>query len=181
MYKIYIASLLLLIFCLKSYGQSDLNIGAGYFGHTITHPGLVLELEREMHYSDKASLPFRIDLGFFNHPRNHTGIFADANVGFRRYYRSGLFLEESIGIGIFEPVLNSDGVYEVNAEGNVTESSRWMEPDFMPSLTLGAGYVFSDRLKVWVRPKLYWQIPHKKSSTWNPVLQLGVSYRISGS
>ena len=27
--------------------QSRLNIGGGYFGETITHPGLVLELEYE--------------------------------------------------------------------------------------------------------------------------------------
>ena len=178
MYKIYLSLPFLLLSFFASFGQSHLNIGTGYFGHTITHPGIVLELEKETFFTNKASIPVRIDLGFFNHPRNHTGIFADANIGFRRHYQSGLFLEESIGIGIFEGILNSDGVFEVNQEGIVSESSRWMAPDFMPSVTLGAGYTFNEKVSVWVRPKLYWQIPHKTSSTWNPVLQVGFSYRM---
>ena len=183
MKKIFWLSILMLSVFGTTYAQTNFNIGGGYFGQTITHPGVVLEFEVEKMYSQKASLPLRIDVGFYSHPRNHNGLFLDLNIGFRRYYKSGLFLEESIGIGILETILNSDGVYEVDKEGSVSETSRFNEPDFMPSVTIGIGYNLSKNSEkqslIWFRPKIFWQYPHKTSSTFNPVIQFGFTKTLS--
>ena len=85
-----------------------------------------------------------------------------------------------MGIGILEPVINSDEVIEVNDEGELSDGGRWMKPDLMPSLSLGIGYKLPEEISsryvlVWLRPKIFWQIPHKTSSTFNPVIQFGVS------
>ena len=184
MKKIFLISILLVSLFSVTYSQTNLNIGGGYFGHTVTHPGVVVEFELEKMYSEKASIPIRMDMGFYSHPRNHNGLFLDLNIGFRRYYKSGLFLEESIGVGVLQRILNADGVFEVDAEGNVTEVSRFDAPDFMPSLTLGIGYNLTKNKEtqnlIWLRPKIFWQYPHKTSSTFNPAVQVGFTHELSG-
>ena len=37
--------------------QHNLNLGAGYFGNTLTYPGLLLEVEWESALQEKAALP----------------------------------------------------------------------------------------------------------------------------
>jgi hypothetical protein len=168
---------ILLSFSMAARAQTRLNLGGGYFGQTVTHPGLVLGFELEHSYSERASLPIRFDLGAYVHPRSHYGLFLDANVGFRQYFNSGFFVEEGIGAGIFQSWLHSDQVYEVDDTGAVTETSRINPPDFMPSLTLGLGYNLTrdseKRNLIWLRPKLYWQVPHKTTATYNFALQVG--------
>lgn len=164
-------------------GQTRINIGGGYFGHTLTHPGIVLEAELENMFGENASIPIRADLGFYVHPRNQYGLFFDLNAGFRQYFNSGFFVEESIGAGFLQAFLHSDGVYEVNEEGMVEEGSVSIAMDFMPSLTLGIGYNLTQgsgkQNLIWVRPKLFWQIPHKSLSTYNFALQVGFTHTIN--
>jgi len=163
--------------------QTNVNIGGGYFGKHGTYPGFVIETEVEHMYSDKASLPLRIDMGLFVQPRHSTGIFLDLNAGFRRYFKSGLFLEESVGIGVLETFLQSDAVYQVDESGNVSEDSRANPPVFMPSVSLGIGYNLTQgsgkQNLVWLRPKIYWELPHWELSTYAFALQVGYSRTIS--
>ena len=165
-----------------AFSQTHMNLGAGYFGQTVTYPGIVLEFEMEKMHSDKASLPFRVDLGVYVHPRNHYGLFADVNFGFRRYFHSGLFLEEAIGLGVLQSIVHSDGVFQVDENGNVSEGSGAYSPDLMPSLTLGIVYNLTQskgkQNLIWVRPKLYWQFPHKTTALYNPALQVGFTHTI---
>jgi len=162
--------------------QDNIKIGAGYFGQTVTYPGLVLEFEKEEMHSEKASMPVRFDIGIYYHKRHTTGVFAEVNYGFRRYFKSGIFLEESIGFGVMQTMLSGDAVYQVDDNGNVTESNRFNKPDLMPSISLGLGYDLSKgkekKTLVWLRPKIYWQFPERTSSVFNPAVQFGVTHRI---
>ena len=164
-----------------TFAQNRINIGAGYFGHTITHKGLVLEAEYEKLYSEKATLPIRLDLGFYNHLRNHTGIFLDFNAGYRRYFKSGLVLEESIGFGVLQTILN-DPTFSVDDQNNVKKVSGLNQIDVIPSLTLGVGYNLSRKKEtlnmIWFRPKLFWQYPQKKSMVFGAALQVGFTHSL---
>lgn len=183
MKKIYVIIIGIFVGLIGLDAQTHLNIGGGYFGKHGTYPGLVLEAEVEHMFSEKASLPLRIDMGLFVQPRHSTGVFLDLNAGFRRYFKSGLFLEESVGIGVLETFLQSDAVYQVDDAGNVSEDSRANPPVFMPSLTLGIGYNLtrgSGRQNlIWLRPKIYWEIPHWELSTYAFALQVGYTRTIS--
>jgi len=176
MKKLIMISIILVSFCTVN-GQSIKNLGAGYFGNTVSYPGIVIQYELEHSYTSKASLPLQISTGFYIHPRYNTGIFADVKYGFRRYFKSGLFLEEAIGAGVLTTFINSDEVYQVDQEGNVSEASRYAATDFMPSLTLGVGYNLSKdpekRSLIWMRPALFWQYPHKTSSMYSGSLSIG--------
>ena len=183
MKKIYITIIGIFIAVVGVNAQTNLNIGGGYFGQTVTHPGFVLEAELEHMFSENASIPIRLDAGYYVHPRNHTGLFLDLNAGFRRYFNSGLFLEESVGIGVLQSFLHSDAVYKVDDSGIVSEASRVNPAQFMPSLTLGIGYNLTQgsgkQNLIWLRPKLYWQVPHKTLSTYNFAVQVGFTHTIN--
>jgi hypothetical protein len=164
------------------HAQSRLNMGGGYFGQTITHPGIVFEIEYETNVSTNMSLPLRLDLGFYHHPRNHDGLFFDVNYGLRRYFKSGLFLEESIGIGVLGSAINTN-VFSVDHNGIVSEGSKLNPLQFMPSLTLGIGYNLSNKNKeslnlIWLRPKILWQYPHKTTASFSPAIQIGFTHQI---
>ena len=119
----------------------------------------------------------------FVHKRYSTGIFADVNYGFRQYFKSGIYLEEGIGVGALISLLNNEATYEISSSGEVQKVSNFATVDFMPSITLGIGYKFSSEKigtnLVWLRPKVFWQYPHKSTSTYNAAVQLGFSHRIS--
>jgi hypothetical protein len=173
---------ILVLYFTATGAQTRFNLGGGYFGQTLTHPGVVLEFEMEHSYSERASLPVRIDLGAYVHPRSHYGLFLDVNAGFRQYFKSGLFVEEGIGAGIFQSWLHSDQVYEVGDDGMINETSRINPSDFMPSLTLGLGYNLTKdsekRNLIWLRPKVYWQVPYKTTCTYNFAVQLGFTHTL---
>jgi hypothetical protein len=176
---------IIIAICITSVGvnaQTNINIGGGYFGQTATHPGFVIEAELEHMFSENASLPIRLDAGYYVHPRNHSGLFLDLNAGFRRYYKSGLFLEESVGVGILQSFLHSDAVYQVDDSGIVSEGSKAIPVEFMPSFTLGIGYNLTKgtgkQNLVWMRPKIYWQVPYKTLSAYNFAIQVGFTHTI---
>ena len=92
-------------------------------------------------------------------------------------------MEESVGIGVLETFLQSDAVYTVDDAGNVSEDSRANPPVFMPSITLGIGYNLTNgsgkQNLIWLRPKLYWEVPHWELSTYAFALQVGFTHTIS--
>lgn len=182
MKNISLLTLLIALLGNLTFAQTARNASVGYYGQTLTHPGIVLGYEMEKIHSDKASTPLRLDVGIYTHPRNHVGVFLNLNYGVRRYFQSGLFLEESIGLGVLGTILNGDAVFKVGEDGNVTEASRFNTPDLMPSLTLGIGYDLSKnerRNMIWLRPTLYWQFPHKTTANFTPALQIGFTHQLS--
>lgn len=172
----------LLLAAIPSLAQTFQNVGAGYFGHIITHPGFVLEYEIEHRPHEKLAIPLRFDMGFYRHQRNHKGLFLDANIGFRRYFGSGVIVEQSVGLGILKTYLDGDAYYTVDEQGNVSTTSPGNPLNFAPSFTLGLGYNFSkgrDQLNyLWVRPKLFWQVPVKTTAAIHPALQIGFTHTL---
>lgn len=173
---------LLLSVTISIHAQSDINLGGGYFGHTLSHPGVVLEAEIVSTMSTNAALLARAGLGIYTHPRHDVGAFLEVDYGIRRQFQSGLFLEETIGLGVLASWLNSDGVYAVADDGTVAAAGRRNPVDLMPSVSVGIGYNYVDSSSVsnliWVRPKLYWRFPHKRTSTFVPVIQVGITRTI---
>jgi hypothetical protein len=183
MKRTYIVIILIVAGFSSAIGQSKFNIGGGYFGHTASYPGIVIEAEWESIVTEKASIPLRVDLGMYFHKRYHTGVFADVNYGFRQYLKSGFYLEESVGVGVLMSFLSNDATYEVTDAGEVNEISGFSTVDFMPSITLGVGYNVTKNRDVanyvWLRPKLFWQYPHKTTSTYNAAVQVGYTHTLS--
>ena len=154
------------------------SFGLGYFGEILTHPGLVLEYEIEHPQSDRFSLISKSNLGYYNHARNHQAIFLEGQLGLKRNLNTHWFLENAIGIGVMLPWLNAP-VYKVSDQGEVQESSKSMNPDFMPSFSLGIGYDFNTgerKNAVWLRPKIFWQYPYNTLPLPHIAMQIGYTH-----
>lgn len=179
---ILILFILIILPGISASGQyKSLNLSGGYFGEMITYPGIVAGLEREHAFTTNISLLTHIDIGFYNHFRNNAGIFLDISRGSRRYLKNGLFFEQFLGIGTLANYYNED-VWHVDDNGNAVRVSRFGNFNFMPSATLGAGYKFhSPRKKqqlIWLRPKIFWQLPFNNLALPHFALQAGYTLTI---
>ena len=175
-----IISVVLLCLSIVSFSQTKLNIGGGYFGETVTYPGIVVEFEYEKFHTEKFSTPFKVNVGFYNHQRNHNALFLDLHEGFRRYFKEGKwYFEQSIGLGLMLSFYNED-VWHVDDNGNVARVSNVGNLDFMPSVTFGFGYNLTQKKKsdnyIWARPKIFWQMPFNNLAYAHLALQIGYTY-----
>jgi hypothetical protein len=179
--KISLSVLILLIFTFRGAGQG-IKIGGGYFGETISHPGIVGEIESERLFTDQIGLSTRFDLGFYHHPGNSDVLFADISYGFRRYFKSGLFMEQSFGIGTMASYYNED-VWHIDPNGNAVKVSRFGNFDLMPSVSAGMGYVLNrhtSNLKLfWLRPKIFWQLPFNNKALPHIAIQAGFTFTLN--
>ncbi len=161
MAKIIVGGMFLAGICTPGKAQSLLNAGIGYLGEGITSPGVVLEVEFEKRFTDDFSLPWRGDLGYQN-TRDYHAFTVDIHKGFRKYWKSGFFAEQSLGAGIIVKSFKTDAYWYRDEFAYAIAHGNKMVWGFMPSVTLGAGYNFSKDSQasnlLWIRPKIYWDL-----------------------
>jgi hypothetical protein len=127
-----------LLFCAQLPAQTDFSpsrslLGISYFGETYTHPGAQLSFDRTWKYwtiekvskkgknKDKAYfINWGIRTGFYNHPRNHLGIFLTPAISGIRMNRRGGFYQVGLQAGLMHRRLNVT-VFDPNQEG-----ARWL-------------------------------------------------------
>ena len=163
---------------LSTSAQSNLNAGIGYYGENMTHPGVILEFEYEHFTADGFSLPLRADLGFHHHP-DYNAFTLDVHKGFRKYFKTGLFLEQSIGVGVILKSFQDEYWYIDDYMQSIPHGNHpvW---GFMPSVTAGAGYNFSKNKEgsdlIWIRPKIYWDLGFRGLELPYWALQIGFTH-----
>jgi hypothetical protein len=168
----------LVVIQLHTTAQTRISAGAGYYGENVTNQGIVLEFEIEKFHTGSFSLPLRTDLGFHSNP-DYQAITLDIHKGFRKYFDSGLFLEQSLGAGVITK----------SYKGNYWYIDKYLRPiphgnkavlGFMPSATAGAGYNFSKNDEgsdlIWVRPKIYWDLGFRGLNLPYWALQIGFTH-----
>jgi len=176
---IIIGGLLLAGICSPGRGQSLLKAGIGYFGEGFTSPGVILEVELEKKFADDFSLPWRGDAGYHNSPDYHA-FTLDIHKGFRKYWKSGLFVEQSLGAGIIAKSFKTDDFWYMDEYAYAIPHGNKMVWGFMPSVTLGAGYNFSKETQtsnlLWIRPKVYWDLGFRGLHLPYFAMQAGYTY-----
>ncbi|HEX8349305.1 MAG TPA: hypothetical protein VF598_05045 [Hymenobacter sp.] len=184
-HSLYISSYLILLVCTIFPGAAQAQetgraaVTVGYFGETITHPGLFAGYEHNLRPQKRYQLLLAATLGGYVHRRNHAGLFSEVGLGQRLHFRSGFFLEQSIGIGYLHTFLNGGPIYEVNDKGEVSESKNLGRPHLMPSISLGFGWnvAHSEKLPllVFIRPRAFWQYPFNRYALPHLALQAGIT------
>lgn len=142
---------------------SKVGIYVGYFGETLTHPGLNFGLEYYPHQSEKYQMILSASAGGYVHIRNNKSLFVRGQWGQRVCFKKGLFVDQFLGIGYLHQFTHGGELYEVLPNGAVVETPDSGQPLFMPSVSLGVGYDFSknsaSKLSVYLRPELFWKAP----------------------
>lgn len=179
MKKLFLIWIALSAIHLHTYAQTRVSAGAGYYGESVVNPGLVLEFELEKFHTESFSLPLRADLGFYSTP-DYQAISLDIHQGFRKYFANGLFVEQSIGLGVIGKSYKTDSYwYYDKYMANVAHggSTVW---GFMPSVTGGLGYNFAKGQEgadiLWIRPKIYWDLGFRGLHLPYAALQIGFTH-----
>lgn len=158
--------------------QTHLKGGFGYFGENGIHPGVVLEFEYEKMQSEDFSLPLRADLGFYTKKDYHT-VFIEIQKGFRKYFNSGLFMEQSVGVGLIAKNYKTNYWY-IDDYASVVPHGNKPVLGFMPSVTFGIGYDISREQEgtrlLWLRPKVFWDLGFRNFYLPYSAIQLGYTH-----
>ncbi|MGB3777401.1 MAG: hypothetical protein WA960_03520 [Tunicatimonas sp.] len=173
---------LLFLSSLRAFGQeeiiSPINITLGYYGETITHPGLMVGVEYAPVTSGKYQMLLALNVGGYVHKRNNTSFFIRGQWGQRVTFGNGLFVEQFLGLGYLHQFSHGGELYEVLPGGAVVETPDRGQPKFMPSVTLGTGYDFSKKgianVSIYLRPELFWKAPFNGYYLTHPALSTGI-------
>lgn len=158
---------LLLFTLVSTYGQKDVypetRLTIGYFGETLTHPGLNLGIEYTPFRSKKYQTILAANIGGYVHKRNNTSFFIRGQWGQRIGFDNGIFIDEFIGLGYLHQFTHGGDLYDVLPNGAVVKTPDNGSPMVMPSVALGTGYDFSKKTKwnivYFLRPELFWKAP----------------------
>ena len=150
---------------------------AAYLGETITHPGATVGLEKYLLRKRQYKLFVGTNLGGYVHQRNHKALFATLQFGQRITFRSGWFVDQSIGVGYLITFLDGE-VYTVNPTGSVEQMANTGRSHLMPSVSVGVGYDFTNKdiakLQLFLRPQAFWQLPFNHYALLHIGLQAGI-------
>ena len=167
-----------LFYSLFAVAQKRVNAGIGYFGENISNPGIVLEFEYEKMHALDYSIPIRSDLGFHSNS-DFNAITFDVHTGFRKYFESGLSLEQSIGVGLIAKNFKTDMWFFDHYGYNIPHGGKTVV-GFMPSVTMGAGYNIAKKKDgidlIWIRPKVYWDLGFRPLNLPYWALQIGFTH-----
>ena len=168
-------------FTTASIAQSSLNAGLGYLWPHQGTFGIVSEFEYEKYFSGSFSLPLRADMGYYMTPDYHT-LFLEVHKGFRKYFTSGFFVEQSVGIGVLSNFYTIESIWYYDEYGNTTRYNDGLNLGITPSVTLGLGYNLTHEKGtgnlVWIRPKAYWNLGFRDLNLPYFALQVGYSHTI---
>ncbi len=157
-----------------------LNFSVGYFGETLTHPGVSVGIEYYPNPPAKFQSILAANLGGYVHVRNNTSLFIRGQWGQRVTFSNGIFIEEFLGLGYLHHFTHGGLQYEILPNGAVTTVSNWGKPMIMPVVSAGTGIDFSQKtdckIKIFLRPELFWKAPFNGYYLTHFALNVGVIF-----
>jgi hypothetical protein len=154
-------------------------VHVAYLGEMLTHPGVSVGYERYLGNDSRFQVFLRANLGFYHHYRNNNTFMLSLESGFRRNFRSGIFLEQSLGVGYFYRQTHGDGQFAVNEDGSIVEKNS-LGSCFLPFLAnVGIGYHFQTKraqISPFIRPNFYWKMPFNETPNMQMAVMAGILY-----
>lgn len=172
---------LLCFLALQGFAQKHLKLGVAYVADNISSPGLLIEGEYERFFSKSFSLPLRADLGFLLTP-DYNAVTLEVFTGSRQYLPSGLFFEQSLGLGLMGSFYKLDELWYVDRYENVLIPYEGLNLGLMPSAALGLGYNLTQEKGtqnlIWIRPKVYWNLGVRGLNLPYSAIQIGFTHNL---
>ena len=162
-----------------------------YFGESITHPGLKFGFEfilsgKNAHTKTNGKIVYRQltispNIGIYYHPRNHTGVFINSEIGYRIIRQKGLMAQISAGAG-YQRTFLAAKTYKINEQGEIQRIYLAGSNQLMPCMNVTLGKVMKGGNRYIItyfgRIGAFLQYPY--NSMWLPslVLELGIAFRV---
>ena len=160
------------------------DVSLAYFGETIAHP--VLAGGPKFSLVDRRWFDLTLGpvLGLYVHPRNHTGLFLDAELESRFTTPVGFFLSVGAAVGYIRTWLGGDAVYERDQAGGVREGADWGRSHLKVGMSFGLGWDFANNdlwpLRAFVRLDAFGRTPVNNAFLPQLALQVGAVWRFGG-
>ena len=186
-FKIRITLFLIAGFCLtiasSAQSQKQPALTLSYFGEFIGHPGFKAGLNVPIagkHQPGKrhSLLLAGANLGSYYHRGNHTGIFIEAELGYRWTTKGGFKVETFISTGYHRSLIDGP-VFSVDSEGTVVRERFAGQNTLATSWLLGIGKQLKNSPIGWhIRPGLMIRTPHNSSILPHLFIETGITYKL---
>jgi hypothetical protein len=154
------------------------RLGYSFFGQGGINPGATFTYEKSLLSNDHLQLLEAGKAGLYFHYRNNTGFFVMIQSGARFRLYKNLYFEHFVGVGFLQTFLNGGDAYYVSASGQITKASKIGNPHFMPSYNFGLSFHASDKVTIFFRPMIYWEIPFNQSALVQYSFEVGTSIKM---
>ena len=166
-------------FCL---GQTW-KLGVGLQTHPETFSGVFTEIEHSNVHNPNFNTVSRLALGYRIQSEQHKAATLEVHRGFQVHFGKRFYAEQIVGLGIMYSFYSERYWYENNWYNLIYTGSKARTFDVMPSVSVGLGYRFGEETlqnnHVWIRPKVFWQLPSNNPSNPNFTMQVGYSRSIN--
>jgi hypothetical protein len=152
---------------MQAYPEPPPIYAASYFGDTVTHPGLVLGLERPL--GPWAFLAGQA--GGYLHPQNHSAVLATAEVGARAGLPAGFSVDLAVGAGVLYTWLAAPA-YTTGAVPLYDPG----HPAIGPTAALGLGYELPGGRRAFARLVGFGEYPYNTYMLPHAALQVGMQW-----
>lgn len=154
-----------------------LGLTVGYYGETVTHPGLLLGAEQRIAPLAGADLLTTGHLGAYVHPGYAQVFFARSELALRWPLPGAFDIEAAAGLGVMQSRVDGD-LYAVGPTGAPERTFDLGRPAWMPSLALGVGRTWDHFGRAFGRLELFGQYPYNGYVLPHAALSLGWTWRM---
>ena len=163
---------------------SGFELSAAYFGELATHPGGIVAVKYSVVDGDWIDILVGPAIGLYVHPRNHIGLFLDAEAEMFLTAPFGLFVSLGVSAGYYHTLLAAE-VYDRDTGGTVSSAIDWGRPHAKSGVSLGLGWDLEKGaaipLRFFTRVDVFAQYPFNNDLLPHAAIQLGFAHRIGGS
>lgn len=155
-----------------------LELEIGYFGNKILDPGLRLGIQYIPNISTKNQFLLKASIGAYYQYRFMNHYFLSAHAGYRHEFKTGLFLESSLGLGYQLAHINNTTFTYIN--GVLQEVTPAPFSMLMPSLNIGAGYHSKKSgIGYYLRMSIFGEYPINNALIPGAAVELGLTLPLS--
>lgn len=177
-----------------SFGQESFlekkPITVSYFGQMLFHPGIKVGTQydfREWTTQKEKKKGERIkekslfvspQIGFYSHPRNHSGLIISADVGYQRIkLKRGFYSAYSIGLGYFAQ-FNAGTTYTVEADGTVNQKRFASRSYFLPTINTEFGQKVTPKIGWFSKISIGLPVAYNTGVSALPFIEFGMKYNL---
>ena len=164
-----------------SKAQNSLNAGIGMTVRSDGSKGAVLNMQFEKPLTENFSLPLSLDMGY-TVSTDYNTFNIEISKGFKITFESGLFIEQSIGIGLMAHFYKVESIWYNNEQlyaGRYRDGANW---GITPAVKAGIGYNLTRKKEtqnlIWLRPKVYLNLGTQRLDIPFSAIQLGFTHQI---
>jgi hypothetical protein len=137
----------------QSKAPPPLSLSVAFFGETLSHPGISVNIEYGLLNAGSYSLSLAAETGWYVHPRNHSAFFLGGGISNRLSGSSPLWCDLAL-LGAYLSSVPDGEVYSRDANGLVAPAGAPVGNKLMVLARIGAGFAIGPSSGIHVSPYL---------------------------